>query len=243
MEIIKINAIGSTNDYLKQLSKNFSVSDGAVVWTLNQTQGRGQLGANWYFEIGKSLAFSVFKRFEGFSGTNQFFINFAVSLGVKRGLEQLGIPKITIKWPNDILADGKKVCGILVENQFLQQQLSHSVIGVGINVNNEGFRALPQASSLLLNTGVRYAVEEVLKKTAEAMAKEFDRLEDGDFDAVKQDYEIGLFRKGQISTFETSDRRRFNGVVEGVTSLGMLQVRVEGGAIQWFQTKDVKLLY
>jgi len=114
---------------------------------------------------------------------------------------------------------------------------------VGINVNNEGFRALPQASSLLLNTGVHYAVEEVLKKTAEAMAKEFDRLEDGDFDAVKQDYEIGLFRKGQISTFETSDRRRFNGVVEGVTSLGMLQVRVEGGAIQWFQTKDVKLLY
>ncbi len=243
MKIIKISAIGSTNDYLKKLSKTSTLDDETVVQTLHQTHGKGQMGASWQFEIGKSLAFSIFKKAEGLPISHQYLVNFAVSLGVKNGLEAMGIPKIFIKWPNDILADGKKVCGILVENQFQQSETLHSIIGIGINVNNTSFSKYPQASSLRLNTGILYSLDEVFEKVSKAVLAELEHIQETNFEAYKTKYEANLFRKGVISTFENLERKKFNGIIEGVSNNGMLLVKLSDDSIKEFRLKDIKLLY
>ncbi len=243
MRTIKISAIGSTNDYLKELIKNNAVKDGTVVYTQHQTDGKGQMGATWHFEIGKSLAFSVFKKFSIWSVQDQFYINFAVSVGVIKGLEALGIPKVSIKWPNDILSDGKKVCGILVENQFQKLDVSSSVVGIGINVNNTSFAAFPQASSLLLNTGIHFNTDEVMSKVSGAVLFQLNHLKQTHRATLKREYESYLFRKDELTTFEDGMDRQFKGIIEGVTDQGLLCVRQENRSLQHFQLKELKLLY
>ena len=243
MKIIKISAIGSTNDYLKKLSKSSTLEDEMVVQTLHQTHGKGQMGASWQFEIGKSLAFSIFKRVGGLPISQQYLVNFAVSLGVKNGLEAIGIPKISIKWPNDILADGKKVCGILVENQFQNSETLNSIIGIGINVNNTSFSKFPQASSLRLNTGILFSLDEVFEKVTQAVLSELKTIHDANFEEYKKQYEAYLFRKGEISTFENLERIKFNGIIEGVSNNGLLRVKLNDDSIKEFRLKDIKLLY
>jgi len=243
LKIIKISAIGSTNDYLKKLSKSSTLEDETVVQTLHQTHGKGQMGASWQFEIGKSLAFSIFKKAEGLPISHQYLVNFAVSLGVKNGLEAMSIPKISIKWPNDILADGKKVCGILVENQFKHNETIHSIIGIGINVNNTGFSKYPHASSLRLNTGILYAMDEVFDTVTQAILTELRNIHEANFEEYKKQYEACLFRKGVISTFEDLERKKFNGIIEGVTNNGMLLVKLKDDSVKEYRLKDIKLLY
>lgn len=243
MKVIKISAIGSTNEYLKSLAKNLLLEDGTLVYTEHQTQGKGQMGSQWLFEIGKSLAFSIFKRFDDSFEPLPFYISMAVSLGVKNGLEHLGIPKISIKWPNDILADGKKVGGILVENQFHKGQISTSIIGIGLNINNQRFPNFPQASSLLIQTGTHFATGEVMDTIYHAINLQVDRLEGTTKDAIKDEYENHLFRRGVISTFQDISNRRFNGIIQGVSEEGLLAIQVGDSGIQKFQLKDIQLLY
>ncbi|MEZ4859266.1 MAG: biotin--[acetyl-CoA-carboxylase] ligase [Flavobacteriaceae bacterium] len=243
MKIIKISAIGSTNDYLKKLSKTSLLEDVTIVQTLHQTHGRGQMGASWQFEIGKSLAFSIFKYIKALSISHQYVVNFAVSLGVKKGLESLGVPKVSIKWPNDIMADGKKVCGILVENQFQKDQISSSIVGIGINVNNTQFSEFPQASSLLLTTGTLFSLEEVFEKVVKSVLSELNVLPKTTFEDYKAKYEAHLFRKGVVSTFEDLERKKFVGIIEGVSNQGLLIVKLNNETLQEFRLKDIKLLY
>lgn len=243
MKTIKISAIGSTNEYLKSLVKKTYVEDGTLVMTDNQTQGKGQMGSIWYFEIGKSLAFSILKRFKEPFEHPLFYINLAVSLGVKNAIEELGIPKVTIKWPNDILADGKKIAGILVENQLQKARLNTSIIGVGVNMNNEDFPNFPQASSLLLNSGVHYSSGEVVDAIYRNILVQIERLNHDSSEMMKQEYEAALFRKGIISSFQNIQNQRFNGIIQGVTDKGLLEVLVDNKRIKQFQLKEIKLLY
>jgi BirA family transcriptional regulator, biotin operon repressor / biotin---[acetyl-CoA-carboxylase] ligase len=243
LKVIKISAIGSTNEYLKSLAKNSLLEDGTLVYTEHQTQGKGQMGSQWLFEIGKSLAFSIFKRFDESFEPHPFYINMAVSLGVKQALESLGIPKISIKWPNDILADGKKVGGVLVENQFHRGQISTSIMGIGLNINNERFPNFPQASSLLIQTGTHFVTAEVMDTLYRTIILQLERLNRESKDVIKKEYESYLFRKGVISTFQDESNRRFNGIIHGVSEEGFLELELGAKELQKFQLKEIQLLY
>ncbi|MEZ4816866.1 MAG: biotin--[acetyl-CoA-carboxylase] ligase [Flavobacteriaceae bacterium] len=243
MKIIKISAIGSTNDYLKKQAKIIPLEDETVVQTLHQTQGKGQMGATWHFDIGNSLAFSIFKQTNELPISKQFWVNFAVSIGVKKGLDLLGIPKVSIKWPNDILADGKKVCGILVENQFQKGCIEHSIIGIGINVNNANFPEFPQASSLLLSTGIHFSLDEVFDKVLEAVLSELHIMKDSNAEEYKKQYESYLYRIGIVSTFEDIERKMFYGTIQGVSNNGMLLVKLQDTTIKEYRLKEIKMLY
>ncbi|MEZ4778373.1 MAG: biotin--[acetyl-CoA-carboxylase] ligase [Flavobacteriaceae bacterium] len=243
MKIIKISAIGSTNDYLKKQAKTIPLEDETVVQTLHQTQGKGQMGASWHFDIGKSLAFSIFKQTDGLPISNQFWVNFAVSLGVKKGLDLLGIPKVSIKWPNDILADGKKVCGILVENQFQKGYIEHSIIGIGINVNNTSFPEFPQASSLLLTTGVHFSLDEVFEKVLQAVLSELHQVKVSNPEAYKKQYESYLYKIGVVCAFEDIERKMFQGIIVGVSNNGLLLVKLQDNTVKEYRLKEIKMLY
>ena len=163
MNIIKLNAIDSTNSYLINLSKEVKLEDPTIVITNKQTKGRGQHGTSWQSVPQQSLLFSMFKRFEDLPSNKISSITYAVSLGVENALKKCKIPNIVIKWPNDIMSRSKKMAGILIENQIKQGNVVSSVIGLGINVNEEKFKSLPQATSMFLATGNKFDLNEVLQ--------------------------------------------------------------------------------
>ena len=174
MRIIKLNAIDSTNSYLKKLCTTEPVSDYTAVIAENQTQGRGQMGTIWNSESSKNLTFSVFKELSDFQFEAPFYISMVVALSLLKTLDALSIPRLSVKWPNDILSADKKICGVLIENVIKQNAIKASIIGIGINVNQITFENLPQASSLKAISGKEYDLNELTIAIIKPCRKEFN---------------------------------------------------------------------
>ena len=243
MPLIKLNAIDSTNSYLRKLSIRKDIEDYTVVVTKNQTNGRGQMGASWHSETSKNLTFSVFKELSNIYLEHPFYISIVTSLALIKALQFVVITKLSIKWPNDILAEDKKICGILIENVIQQNQLKASIIGVGLNVNQTTFGNLPRASSLKLITGMVYNLDEVLHAIIKNLEHYFEVLKAGNLKALKDEYETYLFRKNKPSTFRDAENNIFTGYIKSVSDSGSLQVLLEDGIIKAFDLKEITLLY
>ncbi len=243
MNIIKLNAIDSTNSYLINLSKTVKLEDPTIVVTNKQTKGRGQHGASWESVSQQSLLFSMFKRFEDLPSNNISSIAYAVSLGVENAFKKNQIPNIAIKWPNDIMSRSKKMAGILIENQIKQGNVVSCIIGIGINVNEEKFESLPQATSMLLATGNKYDLNEVLQYVIEEILIQLNNIEKGEHADLKIKYESSLFRKEMISVFEDLSGHRFNGKIKGVNEIGQLVIENEDEISTSYQLKEIKMLF
>jgi len=243
MEIIKLNATNSTNTYLKNLLKEKQVKDLSCIWALSQTQGRGQQGAKWISEPGKNLTFSILKKFENLSSEYHFLLNMEVSLAIFRALKKLYIPDLAVKWANDILSSKKKICGILIENTLHKEQISSSIIGIGLNVNQVFFNDLPNVSSLQKIMGHPFDLEEVLLLICQELEVSLKSLSPTRFETMLDEYHTYLFRKDKPSTFEYPNGERFMGYIRGVSHNGQLQVEQEDALMSSFSLKEIKLLY
>jgi len=243
MRIIKLDAIDSTNSYLRHLNVTEKLQDYTVVLTEKQTNGRGQMGTKWFSNASQNLTVSVFKEVFFLDFKNQYYLNIVVALSMVKLLNHLNLPKISIKWPNDILSENKKICGILIENVIKQNILSSSIIGVGLNVNQTEFRNLPKASSIKLIMGRNYNLEELLSKFVNNLKNYFSILENRQFSILKQEYESFLFKKNKPSTFRNASGELFPGFIRGVTQKGSLQVLLEDNDLQSFDFKEIELLY
>ena len=243
MYIIKLNAIDSTNSYLKAMASVNLPKDFTVVVADHQTQGRGQMGTTWQTEDGKNLTASVFKAFGFVDVEKQFYISMAVALSICKALEIFKISQLSIKWPNDILSANKKICGTLIENVIKENQLKGSIIGFGLNVNQKYFDNLPKASSMSLLTGVVYNKDEVLSQILKQLQYYFAILESKDYEKLKVEYESLLFRKDKPSTFKNEDGTTFSGIIKGITETGKLNVWTEDDIVKTFDLKQVTLLY
>lgn len=243
MYIIKLDAIDSTNSYLKAMTAAHLPKDFTVVVTESQTQGRGQMGTVWKADNGKNLTVSVFKKVSCIKIEEQFYISMVVSLAIYDALKALNIPQLHIKWPNDILSANKKLCGILIENVIKNNKLQGSVIGFGLNVNQKNFNDLPNASSISKITGITYDKDELLAKILVNLKTYFKLLEDKNFIHIKSQYENLLFRRNKPSTFKVTTDSTFSGIIKGVTEQGQLRVWTEDDIIKIFDFKEVTLLY
>jgi len=242
MSIIKLNAIGSTNSYLRELHTNSKLEDYTAVLTLNQTLGRGQMGSIWESESGKNLTVSVLKRLKGVPAYEKFNINMVVSLSIISALSKFQIKNLSIKWPNDILSESYKLGGILIENIIKNNQVRSSIIGIGLNVNQTQFNNLPRASSLRLISGNNFDIEEILNEIISQLRIHFNLLSKSP-NAIRDAYIAQLFRLNKPSTFEDITGELFTGYIKGVSDYGYLQVLVEDEIIREFDLKEVKLLY
>ncbi len=222
---------------------NTYVEDEVVVTANRQDKGRGQQGAAWQSQVGKSLACSLFKRFKELPAEAQFLLNMLVSIGVLDALQKLEIPKLAIKWPNDIMSHGHKLAGILIENQIKGSCIDSSIIGIGLNVNETSFAELPQATSLKLVTGTNFSVEEVLQEVAGSVFENLKTITLSDFETVRARYYAHLFRKDEISVFETPQNNRKNGIIKGVTQQGKLLVVHGDDEVTEYALKEIKLLF
>lgn len=243
MRIIKLDAIDSTNSYLRNLSVTEELDDYTIVITDKQTNGRGQMGTTWHSNTSKNLTVSVFKDIRFLTFNNQYYLNIVVALSVVKLLNSLNIPKLSIKWPNDILSENKKICGILIENVIKQNVLSSSVIGVGLNVNQIEFEGLPRASSLKLILGKNFNLEELLFAFITNLKHYFSVLKNSKHSLLKAEYESLLFKKGKPSTFKSAQGQLFSGFISGVSQEGCLQVLLEDNNLQSFSLKEIELLY
>ncbi|WP_299778493.1 biotin--[acetyl-CoA-carboxylase] ligase [uncultured Formosa sp.] len=243
MHIIKLDAIDSTNTFLKQLSTCELLEDYTVVVAKQQTMGRGQMGTVWDSETAKNLMFSVFKDVSFVPIEKQFYISMVTAIAIYKALNKLMLPRVRIKWPNDILSEDKKICGILIENIVTQSGLRDSVLGIGLNVNQTNFKKLPKASSIVNKIGKTQDLDEVLHYILVELKECFSWLENGQLERIKQEYESALFKKNKPSTFLNAEGNMFAGFILGVSELGHLKVLLEDQIIEEYNLKELTLLY
>lgn len=161
MKIVKLHATTSTNDELRTRFRESVLPHLTTIYSLSQSQGRGNRGTTWESENGKNLTFSVLIS-DLLTGLTVFDLNKIVSVALVEWLKKDLKVQAKIKWPNDILSVQKKLAGILIENTYQNSILMHSIVGIGLNVNQEAFNDLPQAVSLKNLTGRTFKLEELL---------------------------------------------------------------------------------
>ncbi|RZJ75066.1 MAG: biotin--[acetyl-CoA-carboxylase] ligase [Flavobacterium sp.] len=242
MNIIKLSAINSTNDYLKKLSAGMYVENFTIVTAENQTGGKGQMGAEWNVEAGKNLTFSLLIKDLLLNINEIFDLNAATAVSILEALTSFNIPDLGIKWPNDILAGNKKVGGILIENSIRTDGEIYSIIGIGLNVNQVMFDGLPKAASLATVTGRQFDKEAILLAVAEKIKWNVSGLLNRDTTAIWEKYHQKLYKKEIPMTFE-KDNRKFMGIIKGVTKNGSLKVLLDDDTVAEFRIKEVQLLY
>jgi BirA family transcriptional regulator, biotin operon repressor / biotin---[acetyl-CoA-carboxylase] ligase len=239
--IISLSSCESTNSLLISMAQTDRLDEGTVLVAEEQTAGRGQAGNRWVAERGANLTFSVLLRPNFIDASQQFYLNMAVGLAVRNAiLDTHGAQwRVDVKWPNDVMVAGKKVSGILIENQVQGQRLSQSVVGIGLNVNQKSFE-WPEASSLSLMLGRDFDKAKVFEDLMTALDERYLRLRQRDFQKLKADYISVLFWRGEEHEFE-SQGKSFLGVIEGVDEVGRLLVQA-GGGTQRFDFKAIKFL-
>lgn len=243
MNIIKLDAIDSTNNFLKELAKKQDLNNFTVVVAKNQTQGKGQMGTTWNSQSGKNLIMSVLVKNVLKNTEEIFHLNVAIALSVIQVLEEFNLPKLSIKWPNDIMSDVKKICGILIENSFKSDKTIESVVGIGLNVNQKEFDNLPKASSITLIMQQEFDLDLILNRLLFCIENNCNLIASNNEAKLWNDFHKYLFKLNVPMTFEDANNKRFMGIIQGVTSEGKLQMIVEDDSIKTFGIKEIQMLY
>ena len=240
MKIVKLNAINSTNTFLKDLARDSVLENFTVVITDNQTNGKGQFESNWTSEIGKNLTFSILYKFSNLNIEESFYLNCAVSLAVYNTLSKYHKEKLKIKWPNDILSSRKKLCGILIENTVSNGQISNSIIGIGLNVNQEYFsKDLPNATSMKKVLGKEINKEKLLHELLKEIKQQFLLIDDNQFALLQKKYEEVLYKINKPAMFNNVKNEKFLGKILGINKQGKLIVELENDTLKTFDLKEI----
>ena len=194
----------STNRVAQQLIQTNQVSDGAIVHADEQSAGRGQQHHRWESVSAQNLTFSVVF-FPELPIEQQHYLTVVASLSVYDTLADVLHQPVHIKWPNDILCESSKICGILIQNNLKGRKIHSTVIGIGLNINQDQFAA-PRATSLALLTGHYWDRTQVLMKLAQALEVRFQQLRQSDWSALRHEYLENMFWKDERHLFQRSAR-------------------------------------
>ncbi len=238
MNIIKLGAISSTNDYLRKLVATKEIKNYTSVIAQFQTNGKGQMGNGWVSEFGKNLITSILVSDVPLKISNRFYLSMAVSLAVISAIEQKTRQSFTIKWPNDILSSHKKIAGILIENTLKEEEIRHSIVGIGVNLNQMLFKNLPNASSVKKCTGKEIAPEDLLREILSQLPYYIKYLEEKEYDELQEIYLLKLYRFNRPTMF-TSRGKMFLGKIVTVTPEGKLVIELENHQRKQFAVKEV----
>lgn len=258
----RFDELPSTNDWAADLLANptFEGSKGAaktrppegtVVRAANQTAGRGQLGSQWHSAPDANLLLSIILYPTWLEAQAQFYLSMAVALALHETLTAMAPPAApgayrltpTIKWPNDVYIEDKKVAGILIQNALTGAQLQSSIVGIGLNVNQKQFSPdLPNPGSLALAYGEAFDLDALAERLFECLERWYLQLKAGHRAAILAAYEEKLWRRGQASRFErTADGSVFEGMIWGVSEQGMLRVETEA-RVEVFDLKGLRVV-
>jgi BirA family biotin operon repressor/biotin-[acetyl-CoA-carboxylase] ligase len=235
------NSIASTNEEALSWADT-GAQDGSLVFADHQSRGRGRFNRQWITLPGSALAFSLVLRLSPGEVANVGLFPGLGAMAVSTALENLGCPNVTIKWPNDVLLDGCKVCGILCENNWIGEILDAVVMGIGINVAPS---SVPSAGDLLFPaTSVQQALGylpdrlELLQRVLQAFFSWRPTLHTSPF---LQGYEQRLAYQGQEIRIEQPDQSSRQGTVVGINPDGSLRLMSNDGEEYIVTAGDVRL--
>lgn len=243
MHLIKVNAINSTNSFGREMFRSNPAMPPTCIVAERQLQGRGQRGTVWESKPGQNLTFSVVYPHPRILPAQQFLLSATVATSIVRSLNTLELPKLKVKWPNDIMSANLKIGGILIENVITEGRVVASVIGIGLNVNQTKFEGLPQAGSMKTASGREFNTQEVLNLLLKDLEGALNELSEKRSEEILSDYKKQLFRKQVPSTFQLPDETYFSGMIVDVFVSGKLLVKTEDDLLKEYDLKEIKLCY
>lgn len=239
--VILLDSVPSTNTWAKEHSAE--LHHGNIVLTHNQTLGRGQRGNHWEAEPGKNLTFSLCLMPDGIHPAEQFVISEIVSIAVVNALQNhlchhVSADRITVKWPNDIYVDNRKIAGILIEHTLRGCTISQTIAGIGLNVNQTDFLSpAPNPVSMSQLSGKEYQLNTILQDIVNDI---LHQLANADHQQIHLTYLNRLWRKdGKPHRFSTPNGNQFEAVITNVSPTGMLTLTLADGATHQYAFKEV----
>lgn len=238
MKIHRYPKLQSTNSEAAKLAE--SLSHGDIIITDEQTAGRGQRGNSWEAEPGKNLTFSIFLRPRELKAAESFKLSMAISIAIIKAVEEL-IPssEFRIKWPNDIYWRDKKLAGILIENSFQGQNVYHSIIGIGLNVNQLEFRSdAPNPVSLAQIAGKEFELEQVLKLVSDTILSQENILQRPEKELIEKYHNL-LWRSEGKFLWREPGGEPFEAEIASVAPSGHLTLKKIDGLLRSYAFKEV----
>jgi len=243
--VLFLPEVESTNTYAINLLRNVNVVDGTIIYTNNQTQGKGQRGAVWTSEIGKNIMLSVILQPRFLDINKSFYLSKITALACYDVLTEILNPSqydIKIKWPNDILVNKKKIGGVLIENNLSGSVIQHAVIGIGLNINQENFGDLESlATSIKLHKNIDFDTAEILESICSKLEKWYFKLKENKLDFIHSNYLSHLFGLNQIHHFIDNSGHSLNAKIINVEENGKLLVKNANNDFLSFDIKEVKM--
>ena len=239
--ILFLPSCHSTNTIALEKVRSGEVSNGLIVITNEQTSGRGQRGNTWLSEPRANLTLSVVYLPENLPVNKNFYLNIVSSLAVSDTLNHfLPNKAISVKWPNDIYCDKKKLSGILIETSIKQQYISSIVIGIGINVN-EQITQIPTASSMLQEAGRSFDLNEIFQILIENIEQYYLLLINESYEELFAQYLENMFLRNKQHAFRDSTGE-FTGTITGITENGELIIQKDSGEMKTYHFKEVEYI-
>lgn len=226
--LIIVEEAESTQDLARDMAER-GEPDGVAVMALHQTGGRGRYGRSWISPPGKNVALSLILR-PALTPSEGVLLGLLSSIAAAAAIEDRGVPGVELRWPNDVMAQGRKIAGILLEARIHGPVLEYVIIGIGINVNtvSSDFPAelRPTVTSLLMCTGTEWDIEEIARSFLEQMEVLSRRVRSEGCGFIPGLWEHRWAHRGQ-----TMRRDGIIGRAEGLDSDGALLLRTDDGRL------------
>ena len=240
----KVKELSSTNDYLAQLCKEGKVKEFHTVMAESQTAGKGQRGNFWESESGKNLTFSIVLYPTAWEAKYHFSLSMLTAIAC---IETLGnyTKGFSIKWPNDIYWHDKKIGGILIENELEGAYITQSILGIGLNINQEEFHtSAPNPVSLKQILGAEVDLMEVLSKVLHGITGGYRQLESS-FDIMLATMHLiylkYIYRKKGLYPYRDKNGE-FKAEFKDIELDGHLVLKDEQGKIRRYSFKEVEYI-
>lgn len=239
-KMIRLEEVDSTNRYLREYHEEGD-EELLVAVADYQTAGKGQGTHTWESEPGKNLLFSLKVHPHWVPVRRQFLLSMAEALAIKDALDSY-VEGITLKWPNDVYWNDKKISGTLIETSVDSMVIKSCIFGTGINVNQQNFVSdAPNPVSLAQILGHEVDRDELLQKILVAFEKYYELLRRADYQDVAGIYHLSLYRRKGYHWYEDADGK-FEGAFVEVEDDGHLILHDKKGVIRSYAFGEVKFL-
>ncbi len=242
LSIIRLPETKSTNSYAIEILSKDRPEEGCVIITDHQTKGRGTDLNTWECEKGKNLTFSLIL-YPKVTADQQFILNKAISLGIYDFLAaELPNQRVSIKWPNDLYVENKKICGILIQNSVMGNKLDYMVVGIGLNVNQTLFKSdAPNPVSLKTVTNTEYNLSDLLPKLLQSILNRYAFIGTDTAQKIDTDYKKSLYRLMEWHDYLVKGAN-MQSRITGTNEYGQLMLENKSGESIVCDLKEVKFI-
>ena len=241
--LIKLSAVDSTNNFLKALvSKSEPLPEGTVIMADDQFAGRGQQENAWHADPGKNLTISILLKPTFLPLNKQFLLNMAVSIAINNALTKFLHSDVRVKWPNDIYYVDKKLGGVLIENSITGHLIKTSVIGIGLNVNQQYFSVQLGNKAISLHQILQQDVnlQLLLAEICSQIESLYLQLKAEKYSFLRDTYLAKMYKINTTALYRQNGEV-FEGIIVGVTDSGLLNIK-RGDEIMQYNFKEIEFI-